>query len=107
MADHPPAFTVIVAPEVLRQIQLWASHFTDPGRRAAYLDALKVMDRSLNDNPVGWGDSLWNYQHIAARECRGMVPRWLLVWYGVDSVARVVVVRDIRPAPGSPLPPPA
>jgi hypothetical protein len=56
---------------------------------------------------VRWGDPLRSYPVIRAVDMRGMIPKWLLVWYGVHEQARQVVVRQLLPAPGSPLSPPA
>ncbi|QEL21031.1 hypothetical protein [Limnoglobus roseus] len=103
MAEQPPRYSLIYAPEVLPRIRRWVARTTDPGQRAGLLDALRAVDRNLKYDPVGWGDFQWNYRVISARECRGMIPHWFVVWYAVDVPARTVSIRDIRPAPGSPL----
>ncbi len=64
--------------------------------------ALKQIEQKLQFKPIEWGDILGNYDYIQANEYRGMVPKMFLVWYGVDIASKVVIVRRIGPAPGSP-----
>jgi hypothetical protein len=104
MADaNPPRFTVATPQPLLDRIRAWAADATARGVRSEFLAALKEMNERLEADPVAWGDLLREYVQIDAVEMRGMVPRWLLVWYGVHDRARQVIVRDILPAPGSPL----
>ncbi len=100
-ASPPPRFTVATSQHLLDRIRAWATAATARGLRSEFLDALKEMNERLEADPVGWGDLLREYVQIDAVEMRGMIPRWLLVWYGVHDRARQVVVRDILPAPGS------
>ena len=73
------------------------------GRGLEFKIAMKEMNRRLESDPERWGDPLRQYLHLRGLEARGMIPGWLLIWYGVATDAREVRVRDIQPAPGSPL----
>lgn len=99
----PTRYTLSTPESVLRQLRTWAEQATRLGRRADYLDVLKRINRFLQDAPHAWGDLLKEYRHIEAVERRGLIPNWVLVWYGVDDASRLVIVRDVLPAPGSPL----
>jgi hypothetical protein len=103
MADDSLRFTVNTPPELLSRLRDWSQAMSAVGRRKYYVAALKEMNERLEQTPALWGDPLKEYEHIHAFEIRGMIPGWFLVWYGVDTQARIVIVRDIQPAPGSPL----
>lgn len=94
----------VVVPKHLRdRLLAWGTEAAGIGRLPEYLDALRLLETNLQSNPQNWGDSLWNYRAINAKEHMAVVAGWLIVWYGLDETTRVVAVRDIRPAPGSPL----
>ena len=92
---------------LLDQLRTWADEAKRLGAGSEFLAALREIRHRLKSDPKGWGDRLRSYPVINAFEMRGMIPKWLLVWYGVHEQARQVVVRQLLPAPGSPLSPPA
>lgn len=102
-AGNPLQFSVTVLAPVLVQFRKWAEEATLLARRDEYLNAFRQTLRRLDFVPIEWADPLYGYNHITAVECRGMIPGWWLVWYGVDTAAKQVIVRSVLPAPGSPL----
>ena len=94
---------IIVPKPLMDRIRLWAVEMKEVGEVELFVGALRLMDQQLKFNAKKWGDPLFNYPKIEAVECRGLIERWLLVWYGWHAASRTVYVRDIRPAPGSPL----
>jgi hypothetical protein len=99
-------YSVAFPQPLLDQLRAWADEAKRLGVGAEFLAALRDIRHRLKTNPHGWGDRLREYPVINAAEMRGMIPKWLLVWYGVHDQARQVVVRQLLPAPGSPLSPP-
>jgi hypothetical protein len=107
MPSPSPAFTVHTPPALLALLRQWGSEAIALGKGPEYLDALKRMNKRLQTDPHMWGDIIKKYKHISGMQLRGLVPKWFAIWYGVDVQARVVAVRDLLPAPGSPLSTPA
>jgi hypothetical protein len=103
MADRPSVFSIHTPPHLLARLKVWTIEMKASGRGIEYLAALKELNHRLETDPDRWGDPLRQYHYMRGLEARGMVPGWLLVWYGVATDARDVRVRDILPAPGSPL----
>jgi hypothetical protein len=105
MGASEPAkrFVVSVFASARAQFQQWVEQADRIGKRAECLDALRQTTERLELVPLDWGDTLFKYRTISAVECRGMIPGWWLVWYGVDETAKQVMVRSVLPAPGSPL----
>jgi hypothetical protein len=97
------SFAVSFPQPLLDQLLGWSVQAKRLGVGAEFLAALREVNRRLNTDPAEWGDPLREYTSIDAAEPRGMVPKWLLVWYGVHVPARQVIVRALLPAPGSPL----
>ena len=100
-------YSVAFPQPLLDQLRAWADEAKRLGVGAEFLAAVRLMNLRLKTDPVRWGDPLRSYPVISAAELRGMIPKWLLVWYGVLEPARQVIVRSLLPAPGSPLSPPA
>lgn len=100
------SYSVAVPAAVLEQLRRWAEEARRLGAGEDFLVAVQEMRHRLKTDPKGWGDRLRGYPVINAFEMRGMIPQWLLVWYGVHDPARQVIVRALLPAPGSPLTPP-
>lgn len=101
--DFTSRFTIATPQPLLEQIRQWAMEATRHGFRSEFLTAIREMNERLESDPKGWGDLLREYEMIDAVEMRGLMPKWLLVWYGVHDLARQVVIRHLFPAPGSPL----
>jgi hypothetical protein len=99
-------YTVAFPKPLLDQLRTWADEAERLGVSAEFLSVIREVNLRLKTDPTKWGDPLRDYQAIDAAELRGMIPKWLLVWYGVDDRARQVIVRRLLPAPGSPLSPP-
>ncbi len=99
-------YSVAFPQPLLDQLRAWADEAKRLGIGVVFLAALREMRHRLNSDPKEWGDRLRGYPVISASDMRGMIPKWLLVWYGVHEQARQVVVRQLLPAPGSPLSPP-
>jgi len=96
-------FVVSVPKPLLDKIREWVELAKRIGRAEEFLAVLREINDRLENDPHGWGDRLRNYATIEAVEMRGMIPKWLLVWYGIHDRARQVVVRSLLPATGSPL----
>lgn len=103
----PFRYKVAFPQPLLDQLRLWADEAERLGLAAEFLAAIRQVNRRLEMTPHTWGDPLWEYDTIQAVERRGMIPKWLMVWYGVHESARQVIVRNLLPAPGSSLSPPA
>ena len=99
-------YAVAVLPHLLDLLGVWAEEAKRLGLASEFRLMLRQIRHRLSSDPGDWGDVLREYQTIQAVEMRGMIPKWLLVWYGVDEQARQVIVRRLLPAPGSPLSPP-
>ena len=102
----PLRHNVVFPPPLLDQLRVWAEEAGRLGLASEFLAVLRQVKRRLERTANTWGDPLWEYDTIPALERRGMIPKWLLVWYGVHDPARQVIVRALLPAPGSPLTPP-
>jgi hypothetical protein len=100
-------YSVAFPQPLLDQLRAWADEAKRLGVGVEFLAVLREIRQRLKTDPKEWGDRLRSYPVINAFEMRGMIPKWLLVWYGVHEQARQVVVRQLLPAPGSPLSPPA
>jgi hypothetical protein len=101
-AGHPGRYSIAFLPRLLDQLAVWAEEAKRLELAADFRLVLRRMRHRLSTDPREWGDVLREYQTIKAVEMRGMIPKWLLVWYGVDDGARQVIVRNLLPAPGSP-----
>ena len=104
--NGPARYTASFSKPLLDAIRVWVEEAKSLGRGVEFLAALREINERLETDPHGWGDRLRGYPVINAFEMRGMIPQWLLAWYGVDDRARQVIVRRLLPAPGSPLSPP-
>lgn len=101
-----PRYSVSFPPPLLDRLRVWAEEARRLGLATEFLAALRQVNKRLQSDPNDWGDELREFPMIGAIEMRGMIPKWLLVWYGFHAAARQVIVRDLLPAPGSPLSPP-
>ena len=98
-------YVVSTREPLLRQLNHWAAEATALGLRTEYIGVLKHFNTLLETRPHSWGDMLRELHTIDVVFRRGMIAKWLLVWYGVHDEAKTVVVHDLAPAPGSPLSP--
>ena len=105
MADEVPTFTVDITPILAARLRAWGRQMSAAGRLPEFVAAVEEMNERLKTSPHVWGDPLKDYNTLRASEMRGLIPGWFMVWYGVATEARYVRVRDIQPAPGSPLSP--
>lgn len=103
MADfnHGRNFSLSISPAAYSTLKSWRELASTQGFLNELLETYKQLSDKLIQSPITWGDPLWEYPHIAAKERCGNIPQWLIAWYGVEEVARVVILRSLRPAPGS------
>jgi hypothetical protein len=100
MTEH---YEVVTPQPLLDRIKEWAAEARSAGYGPEFLTALKLMNQRLENDPDSWGDPLFDYAILQGAQCRGMIPGWFLVWYGVHPPSRSVLVREIAFAPGCPI----
>lgn len=65
---------------------------------------LRTVADKLADDPLRWGDPLYNYHYLDLTLYR-ILLNLIQVEYAVDPVRRIVYIKDIIPLPGQALAP--
>jgi hypothetical protein len=86
----------------VEQLRQWGELATKTGRSDSYLAAVKEMRERLEHAPRKWGDPLRSLPTMKVDLFRKYGPV-LMVFYGVHTERRVVIVQHIVLTPGSPL----
>jgi len=69
------------------------------GIRGAYQDALRIIEEQLLQNPLGWGDPVYEAKQAGYTRRHGSQPP-LHAYYAVHEESRCVWVQDILAVPG-------
>jgi hypothetical protein len=86
----------------LSQLRALAAVAVARGLKDEYATALRAINDHLTRDPESWGDPLHRLAVPPLQILRGL--HWgLAVFYGIDSAARVVVIREVRVLRGSAL----
>jgi hypothetical protein len=101
MSAHSP-YRVITSEGLLQQFRQWGEHAARLGLQEQYTTALRFIWDRLTNEPLSWGDPLFNLHQLDLLVLRGM-HALLHVEYAVHQVRRVVFIRSLRLPPGSPL----
>ncbi len=95
-------YKVVHSQAILATLRSWTELADRAGLRREYADALRVVQRLLEREPLTWGDPLYRLQHLDLTIYRGM--HWfLIVDYGIHDGERLTFVRQYRLKPGNPL----
>jgi hypothetical protein len=63
--------------------------------RARLADALKVIQHSLENQPLEWGEPHYDLKHLKITVCVGFHRRYCAA-YGVHRDQRIVFIRELR-----------
>jgi hypothetical protein len=88
--------------EVKQQLRELARRATVAGIRDQYLEVLNETVDRLSRTPHELGDPRHNLKHEGGVAYYALRPP-VLVFYVTFEVERLVVILDVKPAPGSPL----
>jgi hypothetical protein len=100
--SSPRAPYRVVCSEVLRQqLRQWGERAHRIGIGQEYAIALRDIWERLSNDPLTWGDPLFNLHHLDLLVFRALHPT-LQVQYAIHQVERIVFVQSIVPRPGSP-----
>lgn len=105
MASNPATPYRVVRSELIRQcLQQWGEMARKAELTGLYAKALQTVEAKLVNEPVTWGDPIYDLPHLDLTIHRGM--HWVfVVEYGVHNRERVVIIKEYRLLPGNPLEP--
>jgi hypothetical protein len=89
-------YKVGTAAGVKERMQALADLASLAGLRQSYLDALTTMRQRLGNDPLAWGDPLYNKPPVGGIVCRAVVDP-IIVHYSVHESSNSVIILRIDP----------
>ena len=83
-------------PGVAEKMRMLGDLATLAGMRRRYLDALNMMMRRLQEDPLTWGDPQFHLHIEGGTVCSALVDL-IVVRYAVHEPEKAVIIRDILP----------
>ena len=102
MTPERSPYRVVCSERLRQQLRKWGEQALRTGIGQEYTDALKSIWERLSNDPLAWGDPLFNLHHLDLLVLRGLHPLFH-VQYAVHQVGRIVFVQALLLRPGSPL----
>jgi hypothetical protein len=99
MATKGGPFQIDLTNAHRRLLRAWGRQAAAAGRLQLYLDDLAFLNSQLKTNPLKWGDPLFTYKLLKWKNFRGLTNLFV-VYYGVDTVRKIVILKDLLVKPG-------
>ena len=97
-----PTFSVSVPGSQDQAMERLADRARDRGLTDRLLTDARMMREQLTQNPLRWGDPVYDYHHLELVVCRSVLDL-IQVYYAVDPIRQIVYVQQISAVPGRPL----
>jgi hypothetical protein len=86
----------VIYTEALRaQLRAWGQEAVAQGEGQSFTAALRMIDGKMAQEPLTWGDPLYNHRRLGLVMYRAQSPPFQ-VHYAVDEANRIVYVRQIN-----------
>ena len=97
-----PSFSVSVPDSKAQAMERLADRARDRGLTNLLLADARMMREQLTQNPLRWGDPVYDYHHLELVVYRSVLDL-IQVYYAVDHIRQIVYVQQISAVPGRPL----